>query len=258
MATLEVQSTSIPDRLLRILIVEDNLADADLYVRNLKRAGFEVIPDIVQAPGEFVEKLSNERYALILCDYRLGGWTGMDALLTLRQLDKDIPFILISGTVGEDLAVEFIKKGAADYVLKDRMARLPLVIRRALEEKSLREARRRFEEELRASEERYRDLVENANDIVYTLDLQGNLTSFNKAGERITGYNRDDILEHSLGEIMQPDQLALMQEMLKRKLAGQKVTAYEIQITAKDSSTVVLEVSSRLSTRTGSPSEFRV
>ena len=253
MATLEVQSTSIPDRLLRILIVEDNLADADLYVRNLKKAGFEVIPDIVQAPGEFVEKLSNERYALILCDYRLGGWTGMDALLTLRQLDKDIPFILISGTVGEDLAVEFIKKGAADYVLKDRMARLPLVIRRALEEKSLREARRRFEEELRASEERYRDLVENANDIVYTLDLQGNLTSFNKAGERITGYNRDDILEHSLGEIMQPDQLALMQEMLKRKLAGQKVTAYEIQITAKDSSTVVLEVSSRLIYKDGKP-----
>src|SRR5207249_3661938 len=178
MATLEVQSTSIPDRLLRILIVEDNLADADLYVRNLKKAGFEVIPDIVQAPGEFVEKLSNERYALILCDYRLGGWTGMDALLTLRKLDKDI---------------------------------------------------------------------------VYTLDLQGNLTSFNKAGERITGYNRDDILEHSLGEIMQPDQLALMQEMLKRKLAGQKVTAYEIQITAKDSSTVVLEVSSRLIYKDGKP-----
>jgi PAS domain S-box-containing protein len=238
---------------LRILIVEDDLADAEMYVRNLKRSGFEVIPDIVQSPGEFVEKLSNERYAVILCDYRLGGWTGMDALLTLRQLDKDIPFILISGTVGEDLAVEFIKKGAADYVLKDRMARLPLVIRRALEEKSLREARRRFEEELRASEERYRDLVENANDIVYTLDLQGNLTSFNKAGERITGYNRDEILEHSLGEVMQPDQLALMQEMLKRKLAGEGVTTYEIEISAKDGRTLVLEVSSRLIYKDGKP-----
>ena len=240
------QLTSSRGRFLRALIVEDNEGDAELCVRSLKIEGFEVISDLIQTREEFVERLSSNTYDIILADYGLPGWTGMNALTMLHQLGKDIPFILISGTVGEDIAVECIKKGASDYVLKERLIRLPLVVHRALEERALREQRRRSEAELRASEERYRELFENANDIVYSLDLSGLVTSFNKAGERITGYTREEVLNRGLSELLEPEAVDRMADMMNRKLAGAPVTTYEIQLVAKDGRRLVLEINSRL------------
>ncbi len=246
MITTPTQTTRAKQRFLRALIVEDNEADAELCVRSLKMEGFEVISDVVQTPEEFAERLNSNSYDIILADYGLPGWTGMNALATLQQSGKDIPFILISGTVGEDIAVECIKKGVSDYVLKERLIRLPLVVRRALEEKALREERKRSEEERRQSEERYRELFENANDIIYTLDLDGNLTSFNKAGERITGHTREELLHKGLGALLEPEQLERMGGMLDRKLVGERVTTYEVELNAKNGQRLVLEINSRL------------
>ena len=103
---ISLQPTPSRGRFLRALLVEDNEADAELCVRTLKMEGFEVIPDLIQTREEFVERLNSNTYDIILADYGLPGWTGMNALTMLHQLGKDIPFILISGTVGEDIAVE--------------------------------------------------------------------------------------------------------------------------------------------------------
>lgn len=110
------------------------------------------------------------------------------------------------------------------------------------------------EQHLRASEARFRELWENANDIFYTLDLRGNLTSINQAGERVFGYPREELLHRPIHGHIVPEYLEQMQEMVQRKVEGQQVTTYELEMVTKDESRVVLEVSSRLIYRDGQPS----
>jgi PAS domain S-box-containing protein len=113
--------------------------------------------------------------------------------------------------------------------------------------------RKRAEQELRESEERYRDLVENAHDLIYEHDLQGNYTSANKAAERITGYSHEESLALNLKDTVTPEYLKKAVEMLSRKLAGEKVTAYELEILAKDGHHVTVEVDTRLVLKDGVP-----
>ncbi len=113
--------------------------------------------------------------------------------------------------------------------------------------------RLRAEEALRESEERYRELFENANDIIYTLDLEGNITSLNKAGERITGYSREEMLGKPIAQIIAPEYVETMREMMTRKMAGEKITTYDLQIITSDGRRLTLEVSSRLIYEQGKP-----
>jgi len=133
---------------LQVLLVEDTAADAELILRELRRGGFEVTGEVVQAPEAFRRRLRASVPDLVLADYNLGQWSGMEALDILREEDLDVPLILVSGALGDVAAVECIKRGATDYVLKDNLARLPISIRRALQEKGLRQGRRRAEEEV--------------------------------------------------------------------------------------------------------------
>lgn len=113
--------------------------------------------------------------------------------------------------------------------------------------------RKRSEKALRTSEERYRDLVENAIDIIYVHDLQGNYTSVNQAAERITGYTRDEILGMNMSRSMAPEYLEKAREMIASKLAGKAVTAYEVEVLAKDGRRIALEVNTRLVYDNGVP-----
>jgi CheY-like chemotaxis protein len=98
-------------QLLRVLMVEDRLADVELATHMLRQGGFEVCADVVQDAHGFSERLASESYDVVLADYQLPGWTGMDALVILQELRKDIPFILMSGALEDETAVECIKKG---------------------------------------------------------------------------------------------------------------------------------------------------
>jgi PAS domain S-box-containing protein len=113
--------------------------------------------------------------------------------------------------------------------------------------------RKRAAEALSGSEERYRELVENANDIIYTHDLEGNFTSLNTAGERLTGYSREEILRKRITDIMALENAGLVREMIARKLAGENLTTYNLEITAKDGRRLALEVSTRLLHQGGKP-----
>lgn len=113
--------------------------------------------------------------------------------------------------------------------------------------------RKLAEEEVRDSEQRYRDLFENANDLIYTHDLSGNFTSLNRAGERITGYSRDEALKMNITQVVAPESLQAAREMTARKLASEKATTYEIDIVAKNGRRVLLELSTRLIFRKGLP-----
>jgi signal transduction histidine kinase len=133
---------------LRTLIVEDNSSDVELMVRELRLGGFDVIYDVAQSEAEFRALARANTYAVVLADYSLPQWRGLDALQVLQEEKLNTPLILVSGALGDLSAVECIKQGVSDYILKDRLARLPSAIRGALEEQRLREERKRAQDEL--------------------------------------------------------------------------------------------------------------
>jgi len=142
------QDSAKPEPKLRALLVEDNALDAALVVRALCKDGFDVTADVVQDEAAFTRALRAHPPEVVLADYNLPNWKGMETLDVLRREGLDIPMILVSGALGDVTAVECIKRGATDYVLKDGLARLPESIRRALQEKLQRQLRHQVEEDL--------------------------------------------------------------------------------------------------------------
>jgi len=141
---------------LRVLILDDNALDAELEVGILGEAGYACEWDLVANRKDFLARLQEKEFDLILSDYSLPAFDGVTALKLLKERDLNVPFVLISGTVGEEVAIECLKAGATDYVLKTRLSRLALVVQRALQEKEEQRRRQRAEEALRSSEQQLR------------------------------------------------------------------------------------------------------
>jgi signal transduction histidine kinase len=137
---------------LSVLILEDRPADAELMLHELRRAGFDPEWQRVETEADYLTHLQAD-HDVILADYSLPQFDALRALLLLQERGLDIPFIIVSGTIGEELAVFAMKQGAADYLLKDRLARLGQVVAQALEQKQLREAKRQAEEQYRLKSE---------------------------------------------------------------------------------------------------------
>ena len=132
---------------LRVLMVEDSPTDAELSLHALRKHGYAVRADIVSKADEFTHNISRALYDVVISDYQLTEWTGLDVLELLEKLEQDIPFILVTGALDDATAVRIIDRGADDYILKDRLNRLPLAVRRVMREKRLLEERRRASEE---------------------------------------------------------------------------------------------------------------
>ena len=230
MAKILPEKTIHQPQLLRVLIIEDRLADAELVTHVLRKGGFEVCADVVQAPHEFSERLASKSYDIVLADYRLPNWNGMDALVILQGLRKDIPFILMSGSLGDEIAVECIKKGATDYVLKDRLARLPSAIRRALEDRWLRKEQARVE----AALSQLAHIVESSDDAIVGATLEGTILNWNSGAERLYDYSAQEVKGRSisiLASLDHPDEILRSLEMIKR---GEVLKHFETAQTRKD------------------------
>jgi PAS domain S-box-containing protein len=184
-------------RPLKVLLLEDNSVDAELLLLELRRAGFAPDCRLVETEADYMASL-DPSLDLILSDYGLPGFSGLRALEVLKESGLEIPFILVSGTIGEETAVAAMREGAADYLLKDRLARLGVAINRALDEDRMRRERRQSEELIRESEAAlrlFRTLVDQSKDTFEVIDPEtGRFLDVTDKSCAELGYTREEHL----------------------------------------------------------------
>ncbi len=186
---------------MRILIIDDNPYDAELVRLELKRhEQFQF--DHVESYAAFKEYYSIRKYTAILSDYYLPGTSTIDILKEVRLDDKIIPYIFVSGTVGEEQAVELMKMGATDYVLKNNLGKLPLALKRAIKEMETILAEKEAIKELQENEKRFRSILENAPDATLMVDALGDIQFANKQAEKIFGYSANEFLTLKLDHLI--------------------------------------------------------
>lgn len=240
-------TTSTSDRG-RVLIVDDDRKILDLLVDLLELEGYEVAAAADGAEG--LDLAHSFAPDVVVSDVVMPVVGGIELCRRLKEDPRTayIPVLLISGIrKSNDAGMEGLYAGADDYLdLPFRNEELLVKVARLVE-------RHRIGQATRESEARYRELFENANDIIYTHDLQGNFTSLNRSGERITGYSREETMRMNVADVIAPEYLDLAREMIAHKAAEHVSTVYEIDIISKKGRRVRLEVSTRLIFRDGKP-----
>ncbi len=158
-------------RSIRVLLVEDSENDALLLLRQMQKGGYVPISRQVDNAADMLAALDEQSWDLIISDYVIPGFGGLEALELLKIRGLDLPFIIVSGQIGEDLAVRAMKAGAHDYIMKDRLARLIPAVERELREAEMRRERKRSRAALRESEERFRQLAENIEAVFFMFEM---------------------------------------------------------------------------------------
>jgi PAS domain S-box-containing protein/putative nucleotidyltransferase with HDIG domain len=229
---------------LKILILEDMPTDAELMEHELRKAGIAFSSRVVETRRGFIKELKNFEPDLILGDYKLPSFDGLSALKIAKEKCPHIPFTLVSSTAGEELAVEALKMGATDYVLKDKLFKLPQVVRRALKEAEDHAKRTEAEGELKRSEERLKIIFEFAPDALYLNDLKGNFVDGNKAAEELTGYKREELIRKSFLrlKLLSSDQIPKAAAILARNVLGKHTGPDEFVLNRKDGTNVIVEI----------------
>ncbi len=230
---------------LRVLLVEDSEDDVLLIVNELRRtAGYEVEYERVDNALAMEAALRNSTWDIVLSDYSMPGFDGAAALQLFRQSGLDLPFIVVSGAIGESVAVRMMRAGAHDYLMKSNLVRLGPVVARGLQEAEDRRARSRAEVALRESEERYRSLQANLPVGAFRITPEGRFLSANPAMAAMLGYaSVDDLMLVSSPEMYASPQLR--QPLIEKLRREGVVTGHEIELRRRDGSTFWALVSIR-------------
>ncbi|RNF86126.1 EAL domain-containing protein [Montanilutibacter psychrotolerans] len=190
---------------LKVLLVEDSPADAELVLRALRELARPIEHRRVANKAGLEAALAEFLPDIVLSDFSMPGFGGSDALQIAQLHAPSIPFLFVSGTIGEEVAIEALQRGAADYVLKDNLRRLPSAVDRALGSAREREARQRVELALRDSEERFRTIVESSQDWIWESDLDTRTVYSNGAIENILGYRPEELIGNRGADLMLPE-----------------------------------------------------
>jgi len=182
---------------LTILCLEDDARDAEIINELMIDAGYSVKIDHVSTQKEFIKSLSNNKYDAILSDFSLPGFNAFGALRLSKEISPETPFICVSGSIGEETAIQLLREGAVDYILKDRLVRLPFAIKRAFEEIKEKEIRRKAEAELHVSERRFQTLAEISPVGIFQTDAKGLTTYVNPRWCQIAGLTFEQALNNN-------------------------------------------------------------
>ncbi|MEI7981782.1 MAG: histidine kinase dimerization/phospho-acceptor domain-containing protein [Bacteroidota bacterium] len=218
---------------LKLLLVEDNDTDALLVVRQLKKEGFEVDHLQVKTRDEMQSGLSRGGWDIVISDYSLPGFGGGEALELFKTWDTDIPFILVSGTVGEDIAVTIMKAGANDYLMKTHLNRLGPAVKRELAETAMKRDKKRIESVLSQTEKRFRRLIHDLHDVVWLSNMDGSkLYIVNAAFEIIFGLKIGDTKanpRHWMDRVVEEDKAFYSKFLLQLPTNGVNLCEYRIR-----------------------------
>lgn len=191
---------------LRVLVIDDSTDDTELLLRQLRRDGFDLAAERTESVDGLKAALDAQDWDVVLCDYYMPGFSGMDALEIVRERRPDLPFIFVSGVMGEDIAVAAMKAGAQDYITKNSLKRLGPAITRELRDAILRRQHARAEARRSAMEARYRQILSLAPDAIVTLDEAFRITLFNLAAERLFECSSDTVIGQSI-DILVPAEI---------------------------------------------------
>ncbi len=224
---------SMPDPL-RVLIVEDSADDTVLLAGELERGGLDPVYERVETAAAMQAALELHDWDLIICDYSMPHFSGPEALALYQKRGLDIPFIIVSGTVGEETVAELIKTGAHDYVLKGKLGRLVPAVKR-----ELRTGQERRDRKQKQTISAYLvRLVESCDDAIFGKTLDGIVVSWNSGAERLYGYSAAEMIGRSVSVLIpsyRPQELPEITETIKR---GKGVDALETVRLRKDGSAV--------------------
>ncbi len=228
---------------LRVLLVEDSENDAMLLLRELRRGGYQPLSERVYTPEDMKRALRDSEtggrpFQVVISDYYMPRFRAPEALELLREIDSEIPFIVVSGKIGEDAAVEIMKAGADDYLSKENMGRLCPAIERELREVGVKKERERA---LSRSEDRFKRLVEQAADAIFVHDLQGNIVDVNRQACESLGYTREELLGLSVADVEEDHVPESLRELWGRIISGPPRTL-EGTHRRKDGSTFPVEL----------------
>lgn len=230
--------------LLNVLSLEDSDLDFEIISEHLIKAGY--ILNITRAENEtdFLSLILSKTFDIILADFKLPQFDAFEALKHSNRHCPDIPFICVSGSIGEMTAIELLKMGAVDYVIKDRLERLPFAVKRALEEAKEKISRRQIEESLRLSEEKYRTIFENVQDVFYQTDLSGIIKEISPSIKHFSDFNATDLIGKPVLEIYyNPDERNKLIQILEEK---GEVRDYEIRLKTKVGEIKYASINARL------------
>lgn len=233
---------------LRVLIVEDSENDALLLLRELKRGGYETIHERVDTAAEMQSALDSRVWDLVVSDHSMPSFNSSAALKLVRENGyADLPFIIVSGQIGEDAAVAAMKAGAQDYIMKNNLRRLNTAIERELRDAEVRRERRSAEEAQRLAEEKYRGIFENAVEGIFQSTVEGRFVTANPALARMFCYETPEELMESITSIgeqlyVDPDRRAEFDRLVQGEGL---VRGFESQMRRKDGGVVWASVSAR-------------
>jgi two-component system cell cycle sensor histidine kinase/response regulator CckA len=203
---------------MKILHLEDNNRDAALVRDMLEAAWSDCHITLVASRDDYLSAITKGGYDIVVSDYQLPGFNGMEALLMVREHAPDLPFIFFSGTIGEERAIEAVRAGAADYVIKDRMQRLPITIQRVVRDAEILRARRNAEEELKKERYLMRMLMENLPDSVYFKDADSRFIAVSESLARrcgrlpaeLKGKSDHDLFADETADVARGDEQGIM------------------------------------------------
>ncbi|MBE9019914.1 PAS domain-containing protein, partial [Chroococcidiopsidales cyanobacterium LEGE 13417] len=218
---------------LRILVVEDSENDMLLMLRELRRSGYSVDYERVETAAQMQAALDRQSWDIVIADYTLPAFSAPDALKLLQSQQRNLPFIIVSGTIGEETAVAAMKAGAHDYITKGNLARLMPAVERELREAKERQKRHNAEQALRESEERFRQLAENiAESVFWMSDPKARQQLYvSPAYERIWGRSCESLyanLMEWLEAIHPEDRQRIQTNFFEQALAGHYDEEYRI------------------------------
>ena len=236
---------------LRALLVEDNEDDSLLVIRELKKGGYNLVYERVETAAEMKKALNEKTWDIILCDYKLPKFSAPKAIELLKETGTDIPLIVISGTIGEETAIDCMKAGARDFFMKGKLSRLAAAIEREIKEAGKRQRQKDAEEALLASEEKYRMIADNMTDVITIMDMNLRFTFVSPSIFQLRGFTAEESMTQSLEEVLTPESLKLITEAyaeeMQMEAAGgadpNRTRVLELNEYRKDGSTIWVEAS---------------